>query len=75
MDFEDWTVLKIICEEKLEPLMDENDPKAENMMLSIWHGKEATRCDGILSGYNSLHHIVSSGTKKVTGKFISIVTG
>ena len=44
--------------------MDENDPKAENMMLSIWHGKEATKCDGITSGYSSLNHIMKSSVKK-----------
>lgn len=43
VDFKGRTVLKIICEEKFEPLMDENDPKAENMMLRIWHGTEATK--------------------------------
>ena len=47
--------------------MDENDPKAENLMLSIWHGKEASRCDGNMSGYSSMHHIMSSKTKRLTG--------
>jgi hypothetical protein len=74
VDFKGRTVLKIICEEKFEPLMDENDPKAENMMLKIWHGKEATNCDGILNGYSSLTHIMKSSTKKLTGTFFNIIS-
>ena len=74
VDFRGRTVLKIICEEKFEPLMDENDPKAENMMLRIWHGKEATKCDGILNGYSSLTHIIKSSTKKLTGSFLQIIS-
>ncbi|CAI2359649.1 unnamed protein product [Moneuplotes crassus] len=74
VDFKGRTVLKIICEEKFEPLMDENDPKAENMMLRIWHGTEATKCDGILNGYSSLTHILNSSTKKLTGTFMSIIS-
>ena len=54
--------------------MDENDPKAENMMLRIWHGKEATKCDGILNGYSSLTHIMKSSTKKLTGSFMNIIS-
>ena len=54
--------------------MDEDDPKAENMMLSIWHGKEATKCDGILNGYSSLTHILKSSTKKLTGSFFNIIS-
>ena len=74
VDFKGRTVLKIICEEKFEPLMDENDPKAENMMLRIWHGKEATQCDGILNGYSSLTHMLKSSTKKLTGSFMNIIS-
>lgn len=46
LDFKGRSVLKSIVQNSFEPLMDENDPKAENIMLSIWEGKEATRCDG-----------------------------
>ena len=66
-DFKGRLVLKIITQNKFEPLMDENDPKAENMMLSIWHGKEATRCDGNINGYSSLNHVLTSKAKKLTG--------
>ena len=62
-DFNGRTTLKIICEKNFESLMDENDPKAENIMLRIWHGREATKCDGIITGYSSLTHIIS-GTSK-----------
>lgn len=35
-DFKGRSVLKIIAEKKFELLMDENDPKAENIMNGIW---------------------------------------
>lgn len=40
--------------------MDENDPKAENMMRGIWQGEEANKCDGIMDGYSSITHILFS---------------
>ena len=36
VDFKNWSVLKIIAVNKYQYLMDENDPKAENMMMGIW---------------------------------------
>lgn len=36
VDFKGRTVLKIITMNNFESLMDENDPKAENLMLTIW---------------------------------------
>jgi hypothetical protein len=48
--------------------MDEGDPKAENLMLMIWHGKEATRCDGNIYGYSNLSHILTTKAKKISGK-------
>lgn len=42
-DFRDRSLLKIITDNGFEPLMDENDPKAENIMMSIYQGKETTR--------------------------------
>jgi len=36
VDFKNRSVLKIIANNKYEYLMDENDPKAENMMMGIW---------------------------------------
>lgn len=41
IDFKGRTVLKTITINNFEDLMDEMDPKAENIMLMIWHGKEA----------------------------------
>ena len=51
-----------------EPLMDENDPKAENLMFVIWQGREATRCDGNIYGYSNLSHIIVTRAKKTSGK-------
>jgi hypothetical protein len=48
--------------------MDEGDPKAENLLLMIWHGKEATRCDGNVYGYSKLSHILTTKAKKISGK-------
>ena len=63
-DFKGRTVLKIITQNHFEPLMDEEDPKAENLMLMIWHGKEATRCDGNIYGYSNLMHLLTTKAKK-----------
>ena len=53
--------------------MGENDPKAENLMLMIWNGKEATRCDGNIYGYSNLSHIISTKAKKISGKKTSLM--
>jgi hypothetical protein len=66
-DFQDRTVIKIITENSFESLMDEMDPKAENLIVMIWHGKEATRCDGNIYGYSNLMHIITSRAKKISG--------
>lgn len=70
-DFKGRTVLKIITMNNFESLMDEEDPKAENLMLMIWQGKEATRCDGNIYGYSNLSHIIMTKAKK--SKKISIM--
>lgn len=67
-DFRGRTVLKIITQNNFEPLMDEDDPKAENLMVMIWHGKEATRCDGNIFGFSNLAHIIMTRAKKLSGK-------
>lgn len=41
IDFKGDTILKIITKNNYESLMDENDPKAENLMMSIYYGKES----------------------------------
>lgn len=53
--------------------MDEYDPKAENLMMMIWHGKEATRCDGNIYGYSNLSHIIKTRAKKISGKKTSLM--
>lgn len=57
--------------------MDENDPKAERVMIMIWQGKEAAHCDGDIYGYSNFVHIIMSKAKKVTDRngntFIQIV--
>ena len=72
-DFQYRTVIKIITENSFEPLMDEEDPKAENLIVMIWHGKEATRCDGNIYGYSNLMHIISTKAKKLSGNSDSYI--
>jgi hypothetical protein len=77
LDFKNRTVLKIITLNGFEPLMDENDPKAENLMLMVYEGKEATKCDGNLYGYSNLMHILTTKVKKAQGsqiEFMAVVT-
>lgn len=40
--------------------MSEEDPKAENIMNSVYVGKEATQCDGMIYGYSNFMHILTS---------------
>jgi hypothetical protein len=58
VDLKGRTVLKIICVNSFEKLMDESDPKAENLMNKLWKGKEASNCDGNIFGYSSLLHVI-----------------
>jgi len=60
LDFRSRPVLKIITINNFEKLMDEQDPKAENLMNKIWHGWEAANCDGTMMGYSSLTHVIWS---------------
>ena len=45
-DFLGRSMLKIITDNHFFPLMDQEDPKAVNIMQAIYKGKESTRCDG-----------------------------
>ena len=72
-DFRGRTVLKIITMNGFESLMDQDDPKAENLMLMIWHGKEATKCDGNIYGYSNLAHLIMTRAKKISGKKTSLM--
>ena len=65
-DFKDRTVLKIICEQGLEPLMCDDDPKSEDIIMEMWEGKETPRCDGSVFGFSNLCHILFKKSKKVT---------
>jgi hypothetical protein len=76
-DFRGRSILKIITQNSFEPLMSELDPKAENLMLKIWNGRESTKCDGNMYGYSNMLHIIFTKSKKLTGKsvsFMSIIT-
>jgi hypothetical protein len=46
--------------------MSEEDPKAINLINSIWRGKDSTKCDGNIYGYSRLYHVLFQKTKKVT---------
>jgi hypothetical protein len=50
--------------------MDEDDPKAENLMMLIWRGKEAARCDGDILGYSHFAHILMTKAKKAKNSTI-----
>lgn len=65
-DFKGRTVLFIICNNSLEPLMHDSDPKAEDLIMEMWEGAEATKCDGNIFGYSNLAHILFKKSKKVT---------
>lgn len=42
--------------------MEEEDPKAENIIGMLWDGIESTKCDGNIYGYSSLLHILTTAT-------------
>ena len=69
-DFEKRSVLKIITSNKLEELLSTEDEKAENIMNSIYIGKEVTKCDGSIYGYSSFMHILIAKPKKSTSSFM-----
>jgi hypothetical protein len=72
-DFKGRSLLKIITDLEFEPLMDENDPKAENIMMSIYQGKETTKCDGNIKGYSSIWHVITSKPKKMPQQKFSLM--
>ena len=53
--------------------MDIRDPKAENLMISIWNGKESSKCDGNFFGFSSLAFILDTKTKRVTKDKYSLI--
>jgi hypothetical protein len=77
-DFSERSIIKIITKNNFEPLMDEKDPKAERVMMMIWQGKEAAKCDGDIYGYSNMVHVIMSKAKKVIDRngntFMQIIT-
>lgn len=65
-DFKNRTILKIITENYFESLLHEEDPKGENLMVKLWHGQEASKCDGNIYGYSNLTHIFFTKAKKTS---------
>jgi hypothetical protein len=57
-DFTGRTIINIICYQRFAPLMSEEDPKAEDLIIDMWMGAETTRCDGNISGYCNLMYIL-----------------
>lgn len=66
-DSRNRSLLTIITDFEFEPLMDENDPKAENILMSIYQGKETAKCNGNINGYSSIYHIITTFPKMVKG--------
>lgn len=53
-DFNGRTVLKIICDGQFMPLMDSGDPKAENLINTMWTGEYSPNCDGNIYGFSNM---------------------
>lgn len=66
-DFKGRNIIKIITQNDFEPLMDEDDPKAENLLMMIWRGKEGARCDGDILGYSNFAFLLRTKAKRATG--------
>ena len=63
-DFNGRTVLKIICDCELMPLLDQSNAMAEALIIKMWDGYESPNCDGNIYGFSNMMHIlVSKGTK------------
>jgi hypothetical protein len=56
--------------------MDEEDPKAESIMLRLWYGDNASKCDGHDAGYSCIQHLMTGKQKKMSmnASFIDIIT-
>jgi hypothetical protein len=64
-DFRDRPIIKIITENYFERLLHEDDPKGENLLVKLWHGREASKCDGNIYGYSILTNVVMTSGKKI----------
>ena len=69
VDFSNRSVLKIITNCGLEPLLAESDPKAENLLNCLFVGKESNLCDGDISGYSNFYHILTEETEAADTQF------
>jgi hypothetical protein len=67
-DFSGRSILNIIIINMFEPLMDDEDPKAENLMLKLWNGKDSTKCDGTITDYSCMTYLLWSSRKKSSSK-------
>lgn len=63
-DFKDRSILKIVTENYFESLLHGEDPKGENLIIKLWHGSEASRCDGNIYGFSCLTHVLMTAAKK-----------
>ena len=59
VDFSNRTLLSIIVENSLEPLMSTDDPKSTNIINKIFIGGGSINCDGNIYGYSTFMHILS----------------
>ena len=62
-DFSNRSVLQIICNCYLEPLLSEEDSKSENIINTVYIGKDTKMCDGNVDGYSNFLYILSQQPK------------
>lgn len=62
-DFSNRSVLQIITECQLEALLSEEDTKSENIIQTIYIGKDSKLCDGNMYGFSNCLHILSEEPK------------
>lgn len=58
-DFSNRSVLKIITSCGFELLLSEDDSKSDNIIKTIYIGKQSKQCDGNALGYSNFMHILS----------------
>jgi len=68
-DFEGRTVLKMITDFKMEPLLESE--QINHILDSIYYGKAAISCDGQFRDFSKLYHIVTNDLKPLPFEEIS----